>query len=188
VGQALWFTSRGTGLVSLLLLTATVVLGTAHSGRAVSRGWPRFTLHAVHRNLSLVAVVFLAVHVVTAIVDPYAGIAWVDALVPFGSGYHPFWLGLGALALDLMIAVIVTSLVRTRIPLRLWRGVHLCAYGLWPVAVAHGLGIGGPDSTLPWVLAVDAACALAVVVALVRRVLADDPDRDARRAAGAVHR
>jgi methionine sulfoxide reductase heme-binding subunit len=187
MGQTLWFTSRGTGLVSLLLLTATVVLGSVHSGRVATIRWPRFTVHAVHRNLSLLALGFLAVHVATAIIDPYAGIGWVDALVPFVSSYHPFWLGLGTLALDLILALIITSLLRTRLPLRLWRGVHLCAYGLWPIALAHGLGIGGADSRLPWVLAVDAVCALAVVLALVRRLTAEDRDRDARRAAAALH-
>lgn len=95
MGQALWFTSRGTGLVSLLLLTATVGLGAAHAARWGSTRWPRFTVAALHRNLSLLAVVFLAAHVATAVIDPYAGIRWLDAVLPFGSTYHPFWLGLG---------------------------------------------------------------------------------------------
>lgn len=188
MGQTLWFAGRATGLVSLLLITATVVLGASHSGRLTTTGWPRFTLHAVHRNLSLLTLAFLAVHISTSIIDPYAGIAWPDAVVPFLSTYHPFWLGLGAVAFDLVVAVILTSLLRTRVPLRVWRGVHLASYALWPVAVVHGLGIGGSDSTLPWVLAVDALCVLAVVVAVVRRLRASHPDADARRAAEAVHR
>lgn len=172
MGQALWFTSRGTGLVAQLLLTATVVLGCAHSARARARSWPRFALQAVHRNVSLLAVVFLAVHVSTAIIDPYAGIRWIDAVLPFTGSYHPLWLGLGALALDLLLAALVTSLVRTRIPLRAWRAVHLAAYALWPLALVHGLGIGGADARLPWVLGLDVACAGAVAAALARRLLA----------------
>ncbi|MFC4944936.1 ferric reductase-like transmembrane domain-containing protein [Pseudonocardia sp. GCM10023141] len=186
--QALWFTSRATGLVSLLLLTSTVVLGAVHSGRASSDAWPRFALHAVHRNIALLTVAFVGVHVSTAIIDPYAGIAWLDAVVPFGSGYHPFWLGLGAVALDLLVAVVVTSMVRGRIGLRAWRAVHLATYALWPVAVAHGFGIGGSDSGLGWVLAFDAACVLAVGVAVARRLFVRDPDREARRPAEQVHR
>ena len=88
MGQALWFASRATGLVALLLITATVVLGASHSGRVASPGWPRFTLHAVHRNLSLLTLAFLVVHIATAIIDPYAKIAWLDAVVPFVSVYQ----------------------------------------------------------------------------------------------------
>jgi methionine sulfoxide reductase heme-binding subunit len=181
MGQALWFTSRATGLVALLLLTGSVVLGTAHSGRVATSGWPRFTLHAVHRNLSMLTVVFLAVHIASAIIDPYAGIAWLDAVLPFVSTYHPFWLGLGALALDLMLAVIVTSMLRTRIPVRLWRAVHLTAYALWPIAVAHGLGIGGADSGLGWVIGLNGACAAAVLFALVRRLRTRRSEIDVRQ-------
>ncbi|MFC4949116.1 hypothetical protein [Pseudonocardia sp. GCM10023141] len=104
MGQAHWYLSRGTGLVSLLLLTSTVVLGALHSGRASTGAWPRFALHAVHRNLALLTVAFLGVHLSTAIIDPYAGITRLDTVLPFGASYHPFWLGLGATALDLLIA------------------------------------------------------------------------------------
>ncbi len=184
--HALWFAGRATGLVSLLLLTATVVLGATHAGRGAAAAWPRFTVQAVHRNLSLLTVGFLAVHVTTAVVDPYAPIRWVDAVVPFGSAYEPFWLGLGAVALDLLIAVAVTSLARARIGLRVWRAVHLAAYGLWPVAVLHGLGIGGADSRTPWILAIDALCVLAVATAVGWRLRVRDPDRDARLPIGAT--
>ena len=182
MGQALWFASRAAGVVALLMLTATMVLGSFHTGRVASRGWPRFVLHAVHRNLSLLAVTFVAVHVASAIIDPYAGIGWVDAVVPFVSTYQPFWLGLGTVAIDLMLAIVVTSLLRHRIGLRAWRVLHTCAYLLWPIALVHGYGIGGADSRLWWVLAVDLVCVLAVLAAVVRRLLAPDPDRDARRA------
>ena len=101
------------------------MLGAIHTGRVRAR-WPRFTLHALHRNLSLLTLVFLAVHVASAIIDPYAGIAWLDVVVPFVSTYHPFWLGLGAVALDLILAVVVTSLLRLR--MAAWRAVHLSAY------------------------------------------------------------
>ena len=181
MNQALWYASRATGLVSLVLLTATMVLGLLGAGRLTLVGWPRFAVTALHRNLSLLTVVFLSLHVAGAVIDPYAGIRWVDAVVPFVSPYQPFWLGLGAVALDLMIAMIVTSLLRDRIGLRAWRVLHMAAYAVWPVALAHGLGVGGADSHRVWVLAIDVLCLLAVAVALALRLTVSHPDTAARQ-------
>jgi len=181
IDHLLWYSSRATGLVSLLLLTTTVVLGALNGGRFSSAGWPRFAVAAVHRNLSLISVAFLAVHVTTAVVDPYAKIGWGDVVVPFGSVYQPLWLGLGAVAGDLFIALIVTSLLRSRIGARVWRAVHWTGYACWPVAVVHGLGIGGADRGSGWVLALDVFCVTAVLVAVGWRVFAVHPDTRVRR-------
>jgi predicted ferric reductase len=181
VTQALWYLSRATGLVSLVMFTSTMVLGTLNSGRFATAGWPRFTISAVHRNLSLLSLAFTAVHVSTAIIDPYASIQWVDAIVPFVSSYQTFWLGLGAVALDLTLAVLVTSLLRTRIPHQVWQAVHWSAYACWPIAVVHGLGIGGADSLLGWVICVNVACVLAVAAAVVWRVSTTHPDTEVRK-------
>jgi methionine sulfoxide reductase heme-binding subunit len=183
MNQALWYASRATGLVSIVLLTSTMVLGLLGAGRLTLSGWPRFAMTSLHRNLSLLAVCFVVVHVATAVIDPYAGLRWVDAVLPFDSPYHAFWVGLGAVALDLMLAMIVTSLLRARIGLRTWRVVHLTAYACWPVAFVHGLGIGGVDSRRMWVLAIDLVCLLTVALALTVRTAATHPDTLARQSA-----
>ncbi|HEY1972270.1 MAG TPA: ferric reductase-like transmembrane domain-containing protein [Pseudonocardia sp.] len=181
--QALWFASRATGLVTLVLLTMTMALGMMGAGRYSGTRWPRFTLTALHRNISLTTVVFLAVHSSTAIIDPYAGIGWLDAVLPFGSVYRPFWLGLGAIGADLMIAVLVSSMLRVRISPRLWRLIHLASYACWPVGLVHGWGIGGKDSRLPWVLGLEMSCSLLILVALVWRLRNPaHPDTELRRA------
>ncbi|HEY2957154.1 MAG TPA: ferric reductase-like transmembrane domain-containing protein [Actinomycetota bacterium] len=162
--RALWFLTRGSGAVTLLLLTGTVVLGIANTARWASPAWPRFVTERLHRNLSLLALVFLALHVATAVVDGYAPIGWLDALLPFGSAYRPLWLGLGALAGDLLLAVLVTSLLRARIGHDAWRAVHWLAYACWPVAFAHGLGTGS-DPGRAWMLAVEVVAAAAVLAA-----------------------
>ena len=178
---ALWYVSRGTGLALLIMLTAVVVLGALHSGRFAARRWPRFAIAEVHRNLSLVTLAFLVVHVATAIIDPYAGIRWLDALLPFVSTYEPFWLGLGAVASDLFLALIVSSMLRPRISPRAWRGLHWTAYACWPIALVHGFGIGGADSRLGWVLMLMLVCGVAVLIAAVWRYNARHPDTEARR-------
>jgi len=165
----LWYASRAAGMLALLLLTSTVVLGALTAGRAGSRAWPRFAVAALHRNLSLLTVVFVAVHVATAVLDDYVVLRWRDVLLPFASDYQPFWVGLGAIAFDLLVALLVTSLLRTRIPPRVWRAVHWAAYACWPIAVLHGFGTGGDDTQSGWGVGVVVGCIAAVGGAVVWR-------------------
>jgi sulfoxide reductase heme-binding subunit YedZ len=167
--KALWYLARGTGLVALLLLTATIVLGVIGANRWSSRAWPRMVTGSLHKNLSLLAVAFLAVHILTVVTDSFVTITWLNAFVPFTGTYRPLWLGLGAVAGDLLLALIVTSLARRVIGVRTWRAVHWLAYACWPVALAHGLGTG-TDRQQPWALAVYLACVAAVVAAVAWRL------------------
>jgi DMSO/TMAO reductase YedYZ heme-binding membrane subunit len=178
-----WYLSRGTGVVSLLLLTAVLVLGVAGPLRAR----PRVLLAGLHRSLPLLAIAFVAAHVLTTVADGYAPIGVKDAILPFLSPYRPVWLGLGTVAFDLLLALVATSLLRARIGLRGWRAVHWLAYLSWPVAVMHGLGTG-TDGKSGWLVALTVVCALAVAAAVLLRVLLT-PGVDAGRrlvALGAV--
>ena len=162
----LWYLSRGTGVVSLLLLTAAVVLGVAGPLRAR----PRALLANLHRSVPLLAIAFVVAHVLTTVADGYAPIGVKDLILPFLSPYRPVWLGLGTVAFDLLLALVATSLLRARIGLRGWRAVHWLAYLSWPVALAHGLGTG-TDARSGWLLVLSALCTVAVAVAVVLRVL-----------------
>jgi DMSO/TMAO reductase YedYZ heme-binding membrane subunit len=179
----LWYLSRGTGVVSLLLLTASVVLGVAGSLRAR----PRVLLAGLHRSIPLLAIAFVAAHVLTTVADGYAPIGVKDGIFPFLSPYRPVWLGLGTVAFDLLLALVATSLLRARIGLRGWRAVHWLAYLSWPVALMHGLGTG-TDGKSGWLLFLTIGCSLAVAVAVVLRLLlTPEVDRGRRLAAlGAV--
>jgi DMSO/TMAO reductase YedYZ heme-binding membrane subunit len=140
--HALWFATRGFGVVSLLLLTAIVVLGVASATRWKSARWPRFVVAGLHRNLTLLALVFIASHVITTVADGFAPISFLNAVLPFTSAYRPVWLGLGAVAFDLLLALTITSLLRARIGYGRWRALHWLAYASWPIALVHGLGTG----------------------------------------------
>jgi methionine sulfoxide reductase heme-binding subunit len=157
--------------VALLLLTAVLVLGLVVTRQGRIPGLPRFAVTSLHRNLSLLAVAFIAVHVLTAVLDTYVSIPLVSALVPFTSGYERFWLGLGTVSLDLMLAMIATSLIRGRLNRSLWRAVHLLAYFGWPVALGHGIG-AGQDLKQGWLLALTVGCALVVGAAMTWRLVA----------------
>jgi len=137
---ALWYASRATGVVALVLLTVVVVLGILVNRRGQLPGLPRFATTSLHRSMSLLAVAFTAVHVVTAVADPYVTIGIAATVIPFASPYKPLWIGLGAVSLDIIAALIITSLARARIGRRTWRAVHWLAYLSWPVALLHGVG------------------------------------------------
>ena len=175
--QTLWYLSRGTGIITLILLTTTLILGIAG---ATANGWlmmPRFVVAGLHRSVSLLVVAFVSVHVATSVIDPYAGIRVVDAVVPFVSSYRPFWIGLGALTLDLTLAVIVTSLLRARIGLRGWRLVHWSVYLVWPVAVVHALGSGSDVRSGLLLVVVSLCAAFAITAGAWRLVTAETSKR-----------
>jgi sulfoxide reductase heme-binding subunit YedZ len=183
----LWYTMRATGVVALVLLSGTMVLGILTAGRTSSRAWPAFARADLHKRVSLLAVVFLALHVLTAVLDTYVNVGWASALVPFASPYRPVWTGLGTMGVDLIVAVAVTSALRQRISARTWRGVHWLAYGSWPVAMAHSLGMGTDASTL-WMDGLAAVCTAAVVGALIWRVTDHRRSRERALQVGAVTR
>lgn len=172
--SALWYLTRGTGAVALVLLTLSLALGVANVQRVRTTALPRFVLDAVHRSASLIALVFLAVHIVTAVLDPFAPIRAIDAVIPFASAYRPVWLGLGAVASDVLIALVVTSLLRRRFGYRAWRATHWLAYACWPIAIVHALGTGS-DARTGWMLALVAGCVLVVLVAVWIRAAAGWP-------------
>ena len=167
--QVLWFATRGAGIVSLLLLTGVVYLGILGALRWQTRAWPRFATTGFHRNLALMSVAFLGIHIVTAVVDPFTSLGPLAALIPFSSSYRTLWLGLGVLALDLGAAVLVTSLVKNRIGRRAWRAVHWLGYAAWPLALLHGIGTG-TDVAAPWMVALNLACLAVVGSAVLIRV------------------
>lgn len=184
-GPGLWYATRATGLVALLLLTLCVVLGVLTTVRFASPKWPRFVTVGLHSNTSLLSVVFLALHILTTVADSYTDIGLGDAFLPFAANYRPVWLGLGTVASDLLVALVITSLVRVRMGLRSWRAIHWLAYVSWPAAMVHALGTGTDPST-GWGSALTLVCLGAVLGASVWRLATGWPDRKGLRLAVAT--
>ncbi|HUY50253.1 MAG TPA: ferric reductase-like transmembrane domain-containing protein [Streptosporangiaceae bacterium] len=168
--QGLWLVSRASGLALLILFSAVVVLGVAASLGSALRHWPRFVFNEVHRTLALFSVAFLALHVLTAILDPFVSIGWAATVAPFASSYRTLAIGLGTLAVDLGGAVLLTSLVRRRLGFKAWRAVHWLAYVAWPVAFVHSLTAGN-DLRIWWVALIEWGSAAAVATAVLARIL-----------------
>lgn len=169
-----WYLTRSTGAVALLLLSIALALGVVDVRRWSTPRWPRFVVDSLHRNVSLLALAFLVAHILTSVLDSFAPIGLLEAVVPFVGSYRPFWLGLGAVAFDLILAVIVTSMLRQRMGYGTWRAVHWLTYASWPIALLHGLGTGS-DVKGTWLLLLSVLCAALVAAAVLVRVLSGWP-------------
>jgi sulfoxide reductase heme-binding subunit YedZ len=168
--NALWYWARGLGVSSMVLLSLVMVLGILTRGGASLPGLSRYVVASVHRTLALSAVVFIGLHVVLLFSDPYAQLRLVDLIVPFDGAYHPLWLGLGTLALDAVLLLVISSVLRDRLGPRTWRAVHWIAYACWPLAVLHGLG-NGTDAATAWYRWTTFVCVASVCMAIAWRLL-----------------
>jgi methionine sulfoxide reductase heme-binding subunit len=168
---ALWVLGRGTGVAAIVLLTTSVVLGVLTRGGRPLPGLPRFAVQLVHRDVALASTAFVAVHVASLLLDTQAELRLVDVVLPFTGAYRWFWTGLGTLAVDLLVALVATALLRRVIGPRVFRAVHRAAYAMWPIALVHAIG-AGTDGTSAWFLVVAATCSAAVVAAVAWRCTA----------------
>ncbi|HEY5195056.1 MAG TPA: ferric reductase-like transmembrane domain-containing protein [Solirubrobacteraceae bacterium] len=182
--SAYWYLTRSTGAVTLILLTLTIAFGVADVKRLSTQRWPRFVTDSLHRSVSLLAVLFLLIHIFTSVLDGFAHISLLDAVVPFVGSYRPFWLGLGAVALDLLLAVALTSLLRRQMGYRIWRATHWLAYACWPIALLHGLGTGS-DVKSTWLLILSIGCLTTVLAAVLVRIVGGWPQNARLRACAA---
>ena len=182
-GPLLWFLNRGSGFALLGVLSLALLLGVLSRAGRAGGVVPGFVLQSLHRSISLLGVCLLAVHVATATVDEFVDISWWDAILPLGASYEPLWLGLGALALDLVLAVVLTSLLRARLGFETWRVIHPLAYAAWTAGLVHALGIG-TDTGEPWAAATYFGCVLVVGAAgLIRlaTIRTPAPTQEVRR-------
>lgn len=178
-----WYLARALGLVLLAVFTAATALGIVSTTTRAGGRVPRFVSSDLHRRLSLLAMSLLVAHILVSIADSYVSISWLDAVVPFVGSYRPFWLGLGTLAFDILLAVTVTSLLRQRLAPAVWRAVHLTTYAAWPAVVLHGLGTGSDSRRLPALL-LTALCTLVVLAAVAWRLRAWPQPLTLRRLVG----
>jgi methionine sulfoxide reductase heme-binding subunit len=171
--RAGWYLMRASGFVAFGLLTLTLALGVTNLARWERGRWTRAAAALVHRNASLLAVVFLAVHVATAVSDKYVSIPLLATVIPGLSGYDPLWVGIGAVSFDVMVALIATSILRHRLGRRTWKAVHWLAYLAWPAALVHSIWAGtgnGVDTGHEWSTAIYAVTGLLVALAIAFRL------------------
>jgi sulfoxide reductase heme-binding subunit YedZ len=162
-----WYFARSAGIVAYLLLSSSVLLGVAMAGKSTF-SWPKFAVEEVHRFLAILAGVFIVLHGGSLLLDRVVPISLGQELVPFTSPYRPLAVGLGVCAMELVAAVGVTNVLRTRLPRTAWRKLHYLTLPAWLLASLHGV-LAGTDAGDPWFAAIAAGTFAAVVIAAFAR-------------------
>ena len=178
---ASWYAARAAGIVAYLLLSGSVVVGLSMSSKRKLE-WPRFAVEELHRFLSLLTGLFLIIHVGSLLLDRVVPTSLTQVVVPFTSSYRPLSVGLGVAAADLLAAVALTNVLRTRLPYRLWRRAHYATLAVWLGATGHAF-LTGTDRHDLWFLALVGSSALAVVGAFGARFARRDVVRTPARVA-----
>lgn len=166
----LWYLTRSTAVVAFVLMTASFALGIAATKRHLAaRWWPRFATQQLHRNFAMIAILALIVHIVTTLADTYVHVGWAALVIPGLSGYRTLWVALGTLAFDVFLLVIVSSLLRDKLPVRVWRTMHWAVYAAWPLSFLHFLKTGTDAAHGRWGLWLAFLCLAVVTAATVAR-------------------
>jgi hypothetical protein len=166
------------GVFALVALTASVGAGLLATDRIVMSPERRILAQGLHRMISLVAISALANHIMLEILAHRASL--IDGFVPFLAARRTFFMGLGTLASDLLVVIIITGIMRARFANRgrrwLWRALHATAYVAWPLAILHGLLAG--RSAKPYVDWSYGACLALAALALTLRVVMQSRGRN----------
>ncbi len=170
-----WYAARAAGVVAYALLTSGVLLGVLLAGRARLPRWPAFAVTDVHRFVSLLTGVFIAIHIYALLLDRYAHVSVTTLVVPGASSYRPFWVALGTIALELLLAVGIANALRKRIGHIRWRRVHYLTFGVWFASTLHGIG-AGTDATAGWLRVLYVVSIGSVALATVWRVARPAPN------------
>lgn len=168
-GAVDWYAARAAGVVAYVLLTSGVLVGVTLSGRARLPRWPAFAVTDVHRFLGLLSGIFIGVHVGAIALDTYTPFSLTQLVVPGASRYRPLWVALGIVAAELLAAIGLTNLLRTRLPFTLWRRVHYLTFVVWAASTGHGIG-AGTDAGTPWLRLLYVAAIAGVLAAIAWRV------------------
>ncbi len=156
-----WFLMRSGGLVAAGLLTVAVLVAVLGP---LLRPTARLTAVSVHRAAAVTGSLLIVAHVVLAVLDAWIPLDWPAALLPGLAGWQRWGVGLGALALDLLVVVLLTTALRYRGP-GLWRRAHLLAYPVWALAIGHGLLVGSDGRAMSLLARVSVAVVLLAVAA-----------------------
>lgn len=178
-----WEVARAGGFMAYGLLTASVAIGLVVSLKWRSPRWTRFITTELHRFVSLLALVFIALHTLTVAIDPFIKFTPAEVLVPFVSHYRPLWIALGIVGAYVLIAVYLSEWIRPRVGYAWWRRFHYLSFVAFVLTLVHGLATGS-DTRTPWAIGVYAASAVLVGALISVRALPPNGERSHPMTAG----
>jgi predicted ferric reductase len=174
-----WYIARSSGIVSWMLMSASVVWGLLLSARVLNRHTTPGWLLDLHRYLGAAAIVFTAIHIGGLVGDNWLHVGWNEVLVPMGSKWRPGAVAWGVASFYLLLAIEITSLLKPRLPRRVWRATHYLSFPLFIASTVHGLQAGKDVHTraYEWLTVVTVTI---VIVQLTIRVVATRDSRERR--------
>lgn len=187
--QIWWYVARSGGIVALILAGLSVVWGLLLSTRLTGRRPTPKWLTSLHRYLGTLTVTFTAIHVAALAADNYIEFGWTDIFVPLASAWKPVPVAFGIVAMYLLVAVQVSSLLMRRLPRRWWKLIHLSSFGLLWAGLVHG-ATAGTDAANPIYTVTMVALACATLFLALFRLLAGRRRAGTRsvvRSRGATH-
>ena len=166
----MWFAMRASGITAWTLLSATIMWGLLLRTRILPAASP-VRLMNLHKYLGSLALLTLAIHLVTVFLDPTLGFTWANILIPFTAAWKPLALATGIIAAYLMVPVQVVARVRARMGksgAKWFNRSHLIAYAAWPLATAHYV-MAGTDALVPASIMLISSVTLVIVLLLTAR-------------------
>lgn len=165
-----WLASRASGVVALLLVTASVGIGLTMASKIVRRRGAGPALVRVHEQTALAGLIAIAVHGITLLGDRWLNPGVGGLLVPFTMSYRPAFTGLGIVAGYLAALLGLSFYARRRIGTKLWRKLHRATVLVWILGVVHTLG-AGTDASSPWLQVVMLATGAPIVALFALRTV-----------------
>lgn len=140
--QLAWYIARSGGIVALLLSAAAVIWGLLLSTKVLEGTPSPKWLLSLHRYLGTLSVVFTGVHVAGLVADNFVHFSWAETLIPFASSWQPGAVAWGIIAMYLLVAVQVSSMLMHKMPRRWWKRIHLLSYLMFWTGLVHGVQAG----------------------------------------------
>jgi sulfoxide reductase heme-binding subunit YedZ len=145
----IWLIARASGIVAYVLLTTSVLAGIILKSRPFGRRLRGITAMEIHRTLSFLGLAAIGLHATALVLDQAVHITVTDLFIPGFAPYRPLWTGMGVVAAELMVALVVSFPLRKVFGFKAWRKLHWVSYGTFVLAAAHGIK-AGTDTGRAW--------------------------------------
>ena len=165
-----WNVARTGGFTAFILLTLSVAIGLALSLHWQTPRWPRIINNELHNFITLLALIFAAVHILAIWIDPFTSFSWSEMFIPFISHYRPLWMSFGIVSFYLGLAIGLSTWLRPVIGYKWWRRLHVLTLFLYIMVAVHGIA-SGSDSRTAWAVAIYLVSIFLIGTLLVMRLL-----------------